>query len=165
MPLLPKPTISSIPTPPPADYRSFNSDAQLSPTEAALLMLMAAFADEPGEFSDAAAAAEAAEFNYTAPNFMVSRSGEAFGIPEGSEAPVPTDNGKGIQFGGGAGGNGLDDSVTSVRFMDPTHEFPGGYVNYGKLQQHGGWQTLNPYTGQSVDPSSPWWHISGDGGH
>jgi hypothetical protein len=56
-------------------------------------------------------------------------------------------------------GNGPADNVTDVRVMDPNPQNPTGYVNYGTQQADGGWQTVNPYTGQSLPPTDPWWHI------
>jgi len=92
--------------------------------------------------------------------FVVTPDGsQVIPIPEGAEGPVPTANGQGVQYNGGAGGNGLADNVTDVRIMDPTDDYPNGYVNYGNRQADGGWQTVDPYTGQPVSPSSPSWHI------
>ena len=43
--------------------------------------------------------------------------------------------------------------------MDPTAQYPEGYVNYGSQQANGGWQTVNPYTGEAVGKADPLWHI------
>lgn len=95
----------------------------------------------------------------TGPDAVVMSNGTVVPIPAGADGPNPVANGLGIQYNGGAGGNGLADNVTDVRIMDPTTDYPNGYANYGSRQADGGWQTVNPYTGQSVPPSSPWWHI------
>jgi hypothetical protein len=93
-----------------------------------------------------------------APDFLGQETGPAIPVPEGATGPYQTVN-PGFQYNGGAGGNGLADNVTDVRIMDPNAQRPTGYVNYGSAQSNGGWQSVNPYTGQSVPQSSPWWHI------
>ena len=93
-----------------------------------------------------------------APDFVVTSGGDAIPVPQGATGPVPT-NSPGFQFNGGAGGNGLAPNVTDVRIMEPNAQNPTGYVNYGSQQSNGGWQSVNPYTGQSIPPSNPWWHI------
>jgi hypothetical protein len=94
-----------------------------------------------------------------APNFVTTSGGDTIVIPEGAQGPFPTQNGGGVRYEGGSGGNGLHPSVTSVRIMDPTDQYPSGYVNYYKMLEEGGYQTLNPFTGQSITKSNPWWHI------
>lgn len=129
----------------------------------------AAVAAEIAEAEEAAAAAaEAAEAAETAeaeaaaapvaPDFVVTPNGEVIPVPEGATGPVPT-NSPGFQYNGGSGGNGLAPNVTDVRIMEPNAQNPSGYVNYGSIQSNGGWQSVNPYTGQSVPPANPWWHI------
>jgi RHS repeat-associated protein len=92
-------------------------------------------------------------------DFVVTRSGDVIPVPEGATGPNLANNGRGVQYNGGSGGNGLADNVTDVRIMDPKTQNPTGYVNYGSAQSNGGWQSVNPYSGQSIPPSSPWWHI------
>lgn len=92
-------------------------------------------------------------------DFLVTPNGDVIPVPEGATGPNPVDNGKGIQFNGGSGGNGLDPSVNNVRVMDPNAQNPTGYVNYGKTLPNGSWQSVNPYTGQSLSRSDPWWHF------
>ena len=58
-----------------------------------------------------------------------------------------------------SGGNGLADNVTGVRFMDPNPMNPDGHVNYGSTQSNGGWQSVNPDSGQSIPKTSPWWQF------
>jgi hypothetical protein len=67
-------------------------------------------------------------------------------------------SGKGFQFTDGSGGHGLNSRVTGVRIMDRVttgkYPYPNGYVSY--FNQFG--QTVNPYTGQTISPSDPFWH-------
>jgi len=93
------------------------------------------------------------------PSFVVTPAGEVIPIPQGASGPNPVVNGKGVQYNGGSGGNGLAANVTDVRIMDPTPYAPNGYVNYGSRQANGGWQSVNPYTGQAVGKTDSWWHI------
>ena len=94
------------------------------------------------------------------PNFVVTPSGTAYPVPRGATGPSPANNGRGIQFQGGSGGNGLDPRVTGFRFMDPITSGPYPYPNgYGSYNNASG-QTVNPYTGQTINPSNPLWHIS-----
>jgi len=93
-----------------------------------------------------------------APDFVVTSTGNVIPIPQGATGPDTTTS-AGFQFNGGVGGNGLAANVTDVRIMDPNSQNPTGYVNYGSQQANGGWQSVNPYTGQSIMPSDPWWHI------
>jgi len=93
-----------------------------------------------------------------APDFVVTSGGDVIPVPQGATGPNETTN-PGFQFNGGAGGNGLAPNVTDVRIMESNARNPSGYVNYGSAQTNGGWQSVDPYTGQSIPPSSPWWHI------
>ncbi|MGC2634908.1 MAG: RHS repeat-associated core domain-containing protein [Candidatus Cybelea sp.] len=120
-------------------------------------------ATEAGGIAEAAeeggALANAAEgLAPPSPDFAVTSGGDVIPVPEGATGPFPT-NGPGIQFNGGAGGNGLAANVTDVRIMEANAENPTGYVNYGSQQVNGGWQSVDPYSGQSIPPSNPWWHI------
>jgi hypothetical protein len=111
---------------------------------------LAASLEELGQ--EAAAGSGAA-----APNFLGQEAGPAIPVPQGATGPSPTE-GPGFQYTGGSGGNGLDPSVSNVRVMDPTPQNPNGYVNYTNGASPTP-QTVNPYTGQTVPSSSPWWHI------
>lgn len=92
------------------------------------------------------------------PSFIVHPSGEAVPVPEGATGPTPVRTGKGFQFTGGSGGHGLDPRVTDVRVMDPVttgkYQYPNGYVSYSNRAG----QAVNPYTGQTLSRSDPWWH-------
>jgi len=99
-------------------------------------------------------ASEATQVGARAPDFIVTPNGEAIPVPEGSVGPTATQS-PGIQFNGGTGGNGLAPNVTDVRIMEPNAQNPSGYVNYGSRQVNGGWQSVNPYTGQAISPTSP----------
>jgi RHS repeat-associated protein len=93
-----------------------------------------------------------------APGFVVHPNGEAVIVPEGASGPFPTRNGRGVQFTGGAGGRGLESSVSSVRIMDPVttgqYPYPNGYVSYANSRG----QAVNPFNGETVGKASPWWH-------
>jgi len=118
------------------------------------LLLFAGFLAAEGT----AAVSETAQVGAQAPDFIVTPSGEAIPVPEGASGPYPTQS-PGFQFNGGTGGNGLAGNVTDVRIMNPNAQNPSGYVNFGSQQVNGGWQSVNPYTGQAISPTSPWWHI------
>jgi RHS repeat-associated protein len=97
--------------------------------------------------------------------FVVSPGGDAIVVPEGASGPVPNINQGGTTTGfgytGGSGGPGLDPRVSNVRIMDPTLPngpspgYPAGYVNY----QNALGQSVNPFTGQTIAPNNPLWHI------
>ena len=91
----------------------------------------------------------------SSPNFVVTEGGVSIPVPQGATGPMPTQNGLGFRYEGGAGGSGLNSQVSGVRIMDPTTRYPNGYVNY--YNQSG--QSVNPYTGQTVGKASEWWHI------
>lgn len=123
--------------------------------------LLAAFSEFLAAEESAGVVGEAAQTGGRAPNFIVSEGGTAYPVPEGATGPFPAESGKGFQFTGGSGGNGLSPSATDFRFMDPVttgkYQYPGGYGSYGNAAG----QTINPLTGQTIAPSNPWWHISG----
>lgn len=79
-------------------------------------------------------------------------------VPEGADGPIPAESGKGFQFNGGSGGGSLDSRVAGVRIMDPVtsgkYLYPNGYVSY--FNEAG--QTVNPFTGQTIARSDPFWH-------
>ncbi len=85
-------------------------------------------------------------------------NGETVIVPKGAQGPFPVESGKGFMFRGGSGGHGLSDAASDVRIMDPVtggkYPKPNGYASY----LNGGGQTINPFTGQTVGKSSPWWH-------
>jgi hypothetical protein len=92
--------------------------------------------------------------------FIVSPKGKIAIVPEGATGPSPTKNGKGVQYTGGEGGNGLDKRVTAVRVMEPIkpgakYSYPDGYAAY----MNASGQTVNPYTGETVPNTDPWAHI------
>jgi len=80
------------------------------------------------------------------PNFIVDEGGQVFPVPEGAVGPKPTENGKGVIFSGGNGGE--NGQVSSIRIMDPVPArgkapaYPNGYVVYENIN------------GQAVDPNS-----------
>lgn len=92
------------------------------------------------------------------PSFIVKPNGETLIVPKGAQGPVPVESGKGFQFRGGSGGHGLSPSAADVRIMDPVtsgkYPYPNGYASY----LNGSGQTINPFSGETVGKSSPWWH-------
>jgi hypothetical protein len=95
------------------------------------------------------------------PDYITTDNGDTVVIPSEAQGPIPARNGAGVCYEGDTGGGkGLNSNVTSVRIMDRTERYPNGYVSYYKLLPNdGGYQTLNPYTGQSISRGDPWWHI------
>jgi hypothetical protein len=87
-------------------------------------------------------------------DFIVHPNGDTVIVPEGASGPFPAESGKGFQFIDGSGGHGLDPRTTDVRIMDPTPRYPNGYASYSNAGQ-----TVDPYTGRTISPSDPWWHI------
>ncbi len=92
------------------------------------------------------------------PSFLTSPNGETIVVPKGATGPTPVESGKGFQFTGGSGGNGLDTRVTGVRIMDPVttgkYPYPNGYVSY----MNEGGQTVHPHTGQTISNADPMAH-------
>jgi RHS repeat-associated protein len=94
-------------------------------------------------------------------DFLVAPGGDVIPVPDGAAGPSLTENGRGFEFTNGAGGKGLNGRVTEVRVMDPTGPrgpspgYPNGYVSYSNTAG----QAVDPYTGRTVSPSDPWWHI------
>ena len=92
-------------------------------------------------------------------NFIVTKEGTVFPVPKGAIGPFPTSNYQGIQFVGGKGGYGFESRAFGFRFMDPIttgkYIYPKGYGNY--FNRNG--QAINPYTGRTLEPSDPMWHI------
>ncbi|MEP7378472.1 MAG: RHS repeat-associated core domain-containing protein [Chloroflexota bacterium] len=87
------------------------------------------------------------------PDFVAHPNGSIAVIPTGAKGPSAT-RGRGFQFEGGQGGNGLSNEVTGVRFMDPTDRYPSGYVVYMKRTQG-----VDPYTGAPIANDHLWRHM------
>ncbi|MGN3967440.1 hypothetical protein ACS0ZG_37245 [Burkholderia gladioli] len=96
-----------------------------------------------------------------APNFIVTPNGVAYPVPSGATGPALANNGKGMQFQGGSGGNGLSPNTTGFRFMDPItsgpYQYPYGYGSYNNANG----QAVNPLTGKTIPKTDPMWHIPG----
>ena len=127
--------------------------------EAADLSLQAAHASEEAASSaETEGVADAAGGGSGGPSFITNSNGETIPVPEGASGLTPVDSGKGFQFSGGSGGNGLDSRVTGVRVMDPVtggkYPYPNGYISYMNAEG----QTVNPWTGQTVSNADPWAH-------
>jgi hypothetical protein len=105
-----------------------------------------------------AGVADAAGGGSGGPSFITNSNGETIPVPEGARGPTPVESGKGFQFTGGSGGNGLDSRVAGVRVMDPVtggkYPYPNGYISYMNAEG----QTVNPWTGQTVSNADPWAH-------
>jgi RHS repeat-associated protein len=88
------------------------------------------------------------------PNYVVTSSGSCMPVPQGSALiPVVNPAGRvtGQAFSGGTGGGpgGLSPAVTQLRLMN------SGYANY----MNASGQSVNPFTGQTLHPADPLWHI------
>jgi hypothetical protein len=107
----------------------------------------------------ASSALQGARLGGQAPDFIVSPGGTVFTVPKGASGPFPVRTGKGFEYTGGSGGNGLSQRTTDVRIMDPVtsgkYQYPGGYGSYGNTSG----QAVNPYTGKTIPRSDPMWHI------
>jgi len=89
------------------------------------------------------------------PDFVVTPAGEAIPVPRGATGPYAPQRGSGAAYTGGSGGGGLNSRVTGVRIMDPDARYNGGRVTY--MNANG--QSVNPWTGRTVDPWDPYAHI------
>jgi hypothetical protein len=130
-----KPVIDGLP---PNDPRrsAFNIDADQLNVEQRQY-LDALFRDHPPE-------------NVTGPH------GERIpGVLTGEGATGPAESGKGWIFKAQPGQAGIDPRVTSIRVMEPTDQYPNGYVVY----MNGMGQTVNPFTGRTIPPSDDFAHI------
>ena len=98
--------------------------------------------------------------NVPTPSFVVTQSGMCLPVPAGSGL-VPVINqpgritGQGFSGGTGGGPGGLAPSVTQLRMMDPTPQYPGGYGVYMNAAGQG----VDPVTGRTLPPADPLRHI------
>jgi hypothetical protein len=80
-------------------------------------------------------------------NLTNSATGQRIAVPAGANTMTRVASGKGVQISGGTGGgNGLANSVTSIRVMEPNAQNPTGYVRYQNAAGH----AVEPSTGQQV---------------
>jgi hypothetical protein len=77
------------------------------------------------------------------------------GVAAGQNATGPAESGKGWIFPTQPGQTGIDPRVASIRVMEPTDQYPNGYVVY----MNGMGQTVNPFTGRTIPPSDEFAHI------
>ena len=97
----------------------------------------------------------------SAPDFVVTSNGQVIPVPSNATGPIPAQNGQGFRYTGGSGGKGLAPTTTDVRIMDPTLPkgnspgYPNGYTSYSNSSG----QTVAPYTGKTVAPGDPEWHV------
>lgn len=95
-------------------------------------------------------------FHQHPPESVVGPHGEQLpGVPSGESAIGPAESGKGWQFSLPPGHAGIDPRVTTIRVMEPTAQYPDGYVVY----MNGMGQTVNPFTGRTIPPSDDYAHI------
>jgi hypothetical protein len=115
-------------------------------------------AGEVGDLKPPTSGVSVASTGPHSPDFVVHPNGDVVPVPKGAVGPSPVVSGRGFQFEGGSGGHGLDPRVTDVRIMNPVmdgkYRYPNGYVSYSNAFG----QAVDPYTGQTVPKSSPWWH-------
>ena len=87
-------------------------------------------------------------------DFIATENGTVFVVPNGASGPGPVSTGDGFSYTGGSGGNGFSSNTTGLRLMDPVNTGPYQYPNgYGGLNNLG--QTVDPYTGRTIQRSDP----------
>ncbi|OBF70983.1 hypothetical protein A5750_20935 [Mycobacterium sp. 852002-51613_SCH5001154] len=95
-------------------------------------------------------------FHQHPPETVAGPHGEQLpGVPAGESSTGPADSGKGWLFPIQPGQAGCDPRVTTIRVMEPTPQYPNGYVVY----MNGMGQTVNPFTGRTIPPSDDFAHI------
>jgi|GEM_PF-2990392 len=88
-------------------------------------------------------------------NFVGYEAGNLFPVPKGAVGPLPCKHGSGFMYQYGSGGHGFDKKVTGVRFCpdEGKHKMRVVYMN-----RRG--QSVNPWTGRTVDPSHRFAHFN-----
>lgn len=77
------------------------------------------------------------------------------GTPPGIISGTPADNGQGWIYPVTPNQSGIDPRVVSIRVMEPTPQYPNGYLNYLNIDG----QEVDPFTGRTVPPINPYAHI------
>jgi len=91
--------------------------------------------------------ASTGRFGSFSPNFVVSSSGNTFGVPTGAVGPRPVINNFGNTTGSAFvnGSGGANGQVTTLRIMNPNPVNPNGYVRYTNSNGQG----VDPATGRT----------------
>jgi hypothetical protein len=77
------------------------------------------------------------------------------GVPPGVLSDTAAKSGEGWIYPVTPDERGIDPRVASIRVMEPTSQYPNGYLNY--LNING--QEVDPFTGRTVPPTNPYAHI------
>ncbi|VBA54493.1 hypothetical protein LAUMK191_03114 [Mycobacterium attenuatum] len=77
------------------------------------------------------------------------------GVPPGVISDTPAKSGQGWIYSITPNQPGIDPRVVSIRVMEPTAQYPHGYLNYLNIMG----QEVDPFTGRTVSSSDPFAHI------
>jgi hypothetical protein len=77
------------------------------------------------------------------------------GVPPGVVSDTPANSGQGWIYPIASNQPGIDPRVGSIRVMEPTGQYPNGYLNYLNIMG----QEVNPFTGRTVASTDPFAHI------
>jgi hypothetical protein len=77
------------------------------------------------------------------------------GVPSGVISNMPANSGQGWIYPIAPNQPGIDPRVASIRVMEPTSQYPHGYLNYLNIMG----QEVNPFTGRTVASADPFAHI------
>jgi hypothetical protein len=77
------------------------------------------------------------------------------GVPPGVISDTPANSGQGWIYPIAPNQPGIDPRVASIRVMEPTGQYPNGYLNYLNIMG----QEVNPFTGRTLASTDPFAHI------
>lgn len=77
------------------------------------------------------------------------------GVPPGLLSDTAANSGQGWIYPVTPNQPGIDPRVVSIRVMEPTSQYPNGYLNYLNIDG----QEVDPFTGRTVPPTNPYAHI------
>jgi hypothetical protein len=77
------------------------------------------------------------------------------GVPPGLISETPAKSGQGWIFPIAPNQPGIDPRVASIRVMEPTQQYPNGYLNYLNVMG----QEVDPFTGRTLPSTDPFAHI------